>query len=674
MEKTKFELDDLFSFNKIINTKILPEKTILFEEQKINQGEDKYNSAIFAIKGKEPYQFTSGLSQDSNMKLSPNKDKIAFLSVRGGEKAKPQLFIMSIDGGESIRYTNMKNGVGDFNWSLDGKKIVFTHRINADELEEEDKNKEQEKKKEKEKLSELDAKIKNLKEQEKEQEKINPRVISKIVYRKGTNFMDDRINHIYVLNLDDKKTERITEGVLNYSDPYLSLDEKKIFAVKFKETGQLNDLYEYEIVKIDVDTKEEKTLKLVYGFGAGLKLSPDGEWLAYNSVKEITVPSTENNQLMLHNTVTGQEKWVSETIDNHSFEPIFDAESNYLYFISDEWERNLIYRYNIERESLEKIYSGNSLIYSYDVDSTQGIIALTVSTKEDISILQTYDFVYKELKILWKSNGEFLKDKIISETEEIKFKGFEDVEIQGWIVKPPDFDKNKKYPLILEIHGGPHATWSPYERSMWFEYQFFASQGYVVFYCNPQGSSGRGYDFRYIVKNWGTKPEQDILKGVDEVIKRGYVDENNLFITGGSYGGYMTAWIIGHDNRFTAAAPQRGVYNNVSFWGTTDIPRFINEELGSYPWEDLNQLWELSPIAYVDKVKTPTRIIHSENDYRVPINQGEEYFASLLRVGVEAELIRYPEEGHELSRSGKPKHVKDRLQKIIEWFNKYKTD
>ena len=669
MEKKKFEIDDLFSFKRIMNVKILPGNNILYEEQKMNQKENKYNSAIYRIKDQHPLQFTSGLSQDKSMKLSLQKDKLAFLSARGGEDAKPQIFIMPIDGGEAIRVTSVKNGVGEFNWSLDGTQIVFTQRVNLEEQEDEDKKEE----KKKEKPSEIELKIKNLKEQEGEKEKIDPRVISKIVYRKGTSFMDDRNSHIYVLDLDSKEINRITSGSLNYFSPFLGLSNEKLYAVRHREDGQLNDLYEYEILEIDVSTKEEKILKLAYGFGSNILLSPDGAWLVYGTIKNIELPTTQNSQLVLLNISTGLEKWFTESIDNHSFSPIFDSDTSYVYFLSDNWERNAVHRYSIERGSLERIYGGASLIYNYDVDSTQGLIALNVSTEEDISNLLTYDFVYKEVKTLWNSNKEFLADKILSETEEIRYKGHDDVEIQGWIVKPPEFDANKKYPLILEIHGGPHATWSPHEISMWFEYQYFASQGYVVFYCNPQGSSGRGYDFRYIIKNWGTKPEQDILKGVDHVIEKGYVDENNLFITGGSYGGYMTAWIIGHNDRFKAAVPQRGVYNNVSFWGTTDVTMLMKNEMGAFPWEDLNTLWELSPIAYVDKVKTPTRIIHAENDFRVPIHQGEEYFSSLIKVGVEAELIRYPEEGHELSRSGKPKHMKDRLLKIIEWFNNFKT-
>ena len=667
MEKKPISIDDLFLLKNIINVKILPGKEFLFEEQKMNEKENKYFSAIYKYNNEGNInQFSSGLSQDKSMKLSPDKSKIAFLSSRGKEDAKPQIFIMSVDGGEAIRYTKVPNGVNEFSWSLDGTKIAFTHRVNLEEQDEEDEENE-----EKKKRNDIELKVEKLKKDEKEKKKIDPRIIKKIVYRKGTAFLDDKYSQVYVLKLEDKEVTRVTKGVYNYLSPVLSEKQDKIYALLHKEKGSLNDLYEFSLLEINLETKEEKELKVIYGFGSGLKLSPNGQWLAFTESVNPELISTQNSDIKILNLSTGLEKWVSKEIDNNAHSPIFDNKSNYVYFISDEWEKEVVNRYNIDRESLEKLYLGESFVQSFDVDSEQGLILLNVSTKVDSSSLVLYDYVYKDTKILRSSNHKWLEDKLLSSTEEIRYKGYNEKEIQGWIVKPPDFDDNKKYPLILNIHGGPHATWSPYERSMWFEFQYFASQGYVVFYCNPQGSSGRGFDFRYVIENWGTEPEQDILKGVDEVIKKGYIDENNLFITGGSYGGYMTSWIVGHDNRFSAAAPQRGVYNLVSFWSVTDVTQFTKDEIGAFPWEDLNKMWDLSPIAYVDKTKTPSRIIHSELDFRVPISQAEEYFASLVKLGVEAELIRYPEEGHELSRSGKPKHMKDRLEKIVEWFNNH---
>ncbi len=672
MEKKQFSIDDLFSLKKIVNVKTLPNKKILFEEQKMSKKENKYFSAIYQIdeNGEKPIQFTSGLSQDESMKLSPQKDKIAFLSTRGNEE-KPQIFIMPIDGGEAVRFTKQPNGVNYFNWSLDGTKIVFQHRVNLDEQKDEDKDKDLDKEDE---HSDLKKKLKKVAKEEKEKEKIDPRVVSKIVYRQGTDFLDDKTSHIYVLDLEMKETSRITTGTLNYSNPVFGKENKYLYVLRQKEEEQLNDLYDFELLEIDLETKEEKLLRIVYSFGASLSISKDGQWLAILSAASKEVISTQNTELKLFNLETKEELWVSEDIDNHVSSVLFDDETNYVYFTVDDWEKNAVYRYSLDRETIEKLYSSDLIVQSFDLDSTRGLLAMNVSSKDEPSQLVVYDYVYKESRPLWQSNKGILSERIIAETEEIRYKGDDAIEIQGWIVKPPNFDEDKKYPMVVEIHGGPHATWSPHDRSMWFEYQYIASQGYVVFYCNPQGSSGRGFDFRYIVANWGIKPAKDILLGVDEVIKRGFVDENNLFVTGGSYGGYMTVWLIGNDQRFKAAVPQRGVYNLVSFWSITDITQFIKDEIKYFPWEDLQSMWDLSPIAYVGNMKTPTRIIHSENDFRVPIAQAEELFASLIKVGTEAELVRYPEEGHELSRSGKPKHMKDRLEKIAEWFNKYKVN
>lgn len=668
MSKKNLSIDDLLLLKQITTAKILPNKNFLFEEQSMNEKENKYNSAVYLIsEDKSPKQFTSGLTQDQSMKPSPNKNQLAFLSARGGEKAKPQIFIMDVNGGESVQYSKTSNGVSEFEWSLDGQKMAYIHRVNLEEQSLEDEKKDEVKK------SPLDYKIEKLEKEEKDKKKIDPRVAKDIVYRRGTTFLDDKYSHVYFFDLETKTSTRVTKGEFNYFSPILSEDNKTIYAIKHNVEGFMNDTYEFVIVEINIESKEEKVIRTMYGFDSALGISPDGKWLVFSGNNSPEIVSTQNNELYLLNPKTGEEKWVSEKIDNHAALPVFDNETSYLYFLVDNWERIAVHRFNIDRETVEEIYSGDSVINSFDVDSDQGLILINASQKEDFSVLMLYDFVYKELKTLLKTNEKLLDGRKLAETEEIKYSGFEGKEIQGWIVKPPNFDENKKYPTIVEIHGGPHATWSPFGRSMWFEFQYFASQGYVVFYCNPRGSSGRGYDFRNIFQQWGTEPANDILTGLDKVAEKGYVDKDNLFITGGSYGGYMTAWIIGHDQRFKAAVPQRGVYNLVSFWSTTDVTKLIKDEIGSFPWEDLDKNWEFSPIAYVNKTKTPTRIIHSEKDFRVSISQAEEYFASLLKLGTTAELIRYPEEGHELSRSGKPLHMKDRLEKIIEWFEKYKS-
>jgi dipeptidyl aminopeptidase/acylaminoacyl peptidase len=207
---------------------------------------------------------------------------------------------------------------------------------------------------------------------------------------------------------------------------------------------------------------------------------------------------------------------------------------------------------------------------------------------------------------------------------------------------------------------------------MWLEWQLHAARGYVVFFCNPRGSDGYGDDFRTkIHDNWGEADMNDILSGVDAVVAQGYIDETRMAVTGGSYGGFMTAWVIGHDQRFAAAVSQRGVYQMMSFYGTTDVPRLIEGEFDTMAFDDPEKMWKYSPFAYVRQMHTPLLLIHSDNDFRVPISDAEQLFTALKKLRRTVEFVRYPRDGHELSRSGEPKHRIDRLERITAWFDKY---
>jgi dipeptidyl aminopeptidase/acylaminoacyl peptidase len=262
--------------------------------------------------------------------------------------------------------------------------------------------------------------------------------------------------------------------------------------------------------------------------------------------------------------------------------------------------------------------------------------------------------------------------KTLGSVEDLWFESADGTPIQGWIVKPPDFDAKATYPLVLSIHGGPHVMWSRHQATMWHEWQVLAASGYIVFACNPRGSDGYGRDFRAaLLRRWGEADLPDLLAGVDAVIARGYVDPERLVLTGGSYGGFMTAWVIGHSDRFKAAVAQRGVYDLSGFFSTSDIPLLTEWEFASAPWEDPQLLWKHSPLAHVEGIHTPLLLIHSENDFRAPIPTAEGLFVALRRLGRVAELVRYPRDGHELSRSGEPRHRVDRLDRIVDWFDRY---
>jgi dipeptidyl aminopeptidase/acylaminoacyl peptidase len=287
-------------------------------------------------------------------------------------------------------------------------------------------------------------------------------------------------------------------------------------------------------------------------------------------------------------------------------------------------------------------------------------------------------------------NREYLDERKVAEPEELRYEVGEpraewaaredvsageldeDRQLQGWLLTPPDFDPDEKYPLVVEVHGGPHAMWTT-SGTMFHEFQTLAARGYVVFWSNPRGSAGYGEDFMTAIeREWGAVTTADVLAGVETALDRSYVDENQLFLTGGSFGGYMTAWLVSHTDRFTAAVSQRGVYDLSGFYGSTDWAyELVESEFGTTPWEDSELLAAHSPTAHVDAVETPTLLVHSETDYRTPICTAELFYRGLRKHGVDTRLVRYPEEGHELSRSGQPGHIVDRLERIARWFDGY---
>jgi len=279
-------------------------------------------------------------------------------------------------------------------------------------------------------------------------------------------------------------------------------------------------------------------------------------------------------------------------------------------------------------------------------------------------------------------NEAFLAEREINRPEEIWFENDEGDEVQGWLMTPQEPPAGESYPLIVQVHGGPHIMWSytgnimwGTSGAMWRELQTLTSHGYAVFWSNPRGSAGYGQAFMEALERaWGGPDGRDVIAGVEHLIERGNIDEDNLFLTGGSYGGFLTGWMVGQTDMFSAAIAQRGVYDLLSFYGLTDKFENIEWEFGTHPWEESDFLWEQSPVAHVQDVTTPTMIIQSEKDYSTPLPNAQEFYRYLKKVGVETQLVIYPREGHELSRAGEPHHIVDRLRRILDWFDDYCTN
>jgi dipeptidyl aminopeptidase/acylaminoacyl peptidase len=271
---------------------------------------------------------------------------------------------------------------------------------------------------------------------------------------------------------------------------------------------------------------------------------------------------------------------------------------------------------------------------------------------------------------LTRINEQVLRNMDLGNLEEVWFKGAAGNRLQGWILKPPNFRRSKKYPSILEIHGGPRVQ---YGNFFMHEFYCLAANGYVVYFCNPRGGQGYGEAHsKSIWNNWGTVDYDDLMAWTDYIQRKPYIDGKRMGVTGGSYGGYMTNWIIGHTNRFKAAVTQRSVSNLISMWGSSDFNWVFQEEIGRQPpWKALNNYWRQSPMKYIGKAKTPTLVIHSEQDLRCAIEQGEQVFVALKKMGVDTEMVRFPDEPHGLSRGGRTDRRVERLRHILRWFDRY---
>lgn len=337
---------------------------------------------------------------------------------------------------------------------------------------------------------------------------------------------------------------------------------------------------------------------------------------------------------------------------------------DYLYFITTEGYSSFINRLDI-KGNIEKLTSPNGSINGFDIkDGKIYFIGLRGLNLQEIYALQD-----DETQLTY-FNAWVNEEKKLSVPEKLTFVNDNNIEIDGWVLKPVDFKEGKLYPGILDIHGGPKTV---YGEVFFHEMQYWANEGYFVFFLNPRGSDGRGNEFADIRGKYGTIDYDDIMNFVDMVlINYPEIDKDNIGVTGGSYGGFMTNWIIGHTERFKAAASQRSISNWVSFFGTTDIGYFFaDDQNNATPWSDIDKLWFHSPLKYADKVTTPTLFIHSEEDLRCSIPEGLQMFTSLKYHGVDSRLCMFRGENHELSRSGKPKHRVKRLEEITNWFDKY---
>jgi len=520
----------------------------------------------------------------------------------------------------------------------------------------------------------------NLSDKEKEEalknleEEKDYQVIDEIPFwSNGEGFTNKIRSRIYIYNIKDKKLLPVTDAFTNAY--YFKLNEDKSKAIiitnSFTDKMQLkDDLYLYDIEK---DTLERISHHdhFTYSFADFLEdniifIGSDMAKYGVNENHRIYIMDRDRNvreispldfDLSIGNSVGSDCRFGGSNQ--------VKLDGNYLYFITTEYGNAYLNRIDTNG-NMEKLTTKTGSVDGFDVFDGNIIFV----GFRGLKIQELYKLNNGEETQISNFNEWLVEERSLSAPERLTFTTKEGITIEGWIIKPVDFEEGKKYPAILDIHGGPKTV---YGEIFFHEMQYWANEGYAVFFCNPRGSDGRGDEFADIRGKYGTIDYEDIMKFTDIVLERyPFIDEDRIGVTGGSYGGFMTNWIIGHTNRFKAAASQRSISNWVSKFGTTDIGYFfVEDQQAANPWSDVEKLWFHSPMKYADKVQTPTLFIHSDEDFRCWIAEAYQMFTSLKYHGVEARICIFKGENHELSRSGKPNHRIRRLKEITEWFNKY---
>ncbi len=623
----------------------------------------KRNIWLYAMADGALLQLTRG-DKDSQPRWSPDGTRLAFVSARGD---KPQVYLLptAAPGGEARALTSMENGAHSPDWSPDGGRIAFLAPMSREERNTEDAEGEPQP----EPADKLESKHQKERAAEVELKRWDPRPMWRIPYRQGTTYVDERYDQIFVISAaesSEAKPKRLTAIDADYGSPRWSPDGRSIYTARTTIPEGDEPWRALNIFRLDAESGAEAALTAGEYSVYAPKPSPDGKWIA---CERSPIGITDMPTRLLVMAADGSEtRIVNQAIDRETFDFAWSPDCTLA--LTLESEGNVLpWQYDPASDCLSPAHEG---IYEIEqIDSGRGgLLAMTVSTPGNPQEL--YVLVDGELKEATNFNHALLDEVIVQDVHELRYES-PNGEVQGWYILPVDHEAGDKAPLALNIHGGPHAAWGFSTKSMWHEWQFHAARGYAVFYCNPHGSGGYGEAFeRKLHAAWGPVAMDDIMAGVDAILQLGFADGERMAITGGSYGGYMTAWIISHSDRFKSAVSQRGVYNISSFYGTSDVPLLMSNEFDAEPWDDHDVYWDNSPLKYAARIKTPLLLIHSENDFRVPIEQGEQLFAWVRRATeTPVKMLRYPREGHELSRSGEPGHRISRLAEMIDWFDRY---
>jgi dipeptidyl aminopeptidase/acylaminoacyl peptidase len=652
----KLEGRDLFALQYASDPQIHPDgKAVAYVRVSFDVMTDRARQAIWLIDvaSGEQTPLIAGAGSHSSPRWSSDGQRLAYVSTVDG--GKPQLFVRWMNTGASARLTELTSAPGALKWSPDDRWIAFT-MFAPDE---------------KPKLGEAPPKPEGA-------DWAPPlEVITDLTYRAdGAGYLKPGYTHVYVAPSDGGAPRQLTFGAYNETGPLSwSADGESLYATGNRLDNWRRDPVNTELYEIAVADASIKALTTRVGADRAPAVAPDGSKLAWLGFDDKLL-SYQNTELYVGDRSGGGARSLTAALDRSVDEAQWAHDGRSLYVQYDDHAVTKIARVHLngKLEPVAEGLSGGSLDRPYTGGefsvARNGAVAFTSGTGQspaDVSIAQG-----KRVRRLTRLNDALFADKKLGEVKPLALKSsFDQRDVQAWIVTPPGMDPSRKYPLILEIHGGPFAAYGPVFST---DNQLYAAAGYVVLYVNPRGSTSYGAEFANLIHHkYPSEDYDDLMSAVDAAIAQGYVDPNNLFVTGGSGGGVLTAWIVGKTNRFKAAVTQKPVINWASTVLTTDIYTYMPKYwFAKLPWEDPETYWKQSPLSLVGSVKTPTLVLVGDQDFRTPVSDSEQYYQALQLAGVDTGLVKVPGASHG-GLTARPSQSAAKASAILAWFERYRA-
>jgi dipeptidyl aminopeptidase/acylaminoacyl peptidase len=644
--------EDVYALTSVGDPRLSPDgRRVAYGVNRIDREANAYRTAIWVAPldgSTEPRQFTSGERSDHSPRWSPDGSLLAFVSNRDGDdekKAHGELYVMPANGGEARRLTEGKESVESIAWSPDSRRIAFARRVRDEAYDEEDDRRRP------------------------------PRRFDRLYFKlDSVGWTGDRRKHLFVVGVDGGDERQLTDGDCEDDEPTWSPGGSRIVFASMR--GERWDVeFVAALYELDVDAEGAEPRRLTQSdeSAGSAAFSADGSLIAYVHTPEDGT-SPHHSQIAVMRSDGSDRRVLTSSLDRQcepfplGREPAWDGDS-VVFAIEDGGNVHL---YTVPADGSgdpELLVGGEQVTGLYDV--VDGVLVHTASTHDRPHEL------FADGKRVTSVCDDFVGGRQLADVERFTASSADGTEVDAWLARPPGFDERRRYPVLLTIHGGPFAQ---YGTGFFDEVQVYAGAGYCVLFSNPRGGSGYSEEWGRAIRGpggdagpgWGTVDYEDLMGVVDTALERfPFLDADRLGVLGGSYGGFMTSWIVGHTKRFKAALSERAVNHMVSAFGSSDIFWIFERQFGGPMWENVDEWLRMSPATYAQDIETPLLVVHSENDLRCNVEQGEHLFTLLRLLGKKVEMLRFPAESHELSRSGSPVHRVQRFEAVLDWFERY---